>query len=144
MSAWYSAGASGFASAATVRAPARRNASTMSTRWPAQVKRTLVTRSVQQERQAHEHGGGQNAGDGKAEPAAQAVEGVAEGKRPRRNRREHVARLEDVAVRRGIADREVEVAEQAEAGEKDRGDPRGNAPRPADQHDPACDREQRR
>src|SRR5215471_4334251 len=43
LSAWYSAGASESASAATVKAPARPKAEMMSTRWPAHVKRTAVT-----------------------------------------------------------------------------------------------------
>src|SRR5215471_5572813 len=42
-SATYRAGASSLRSAATVAAPARANAWTMSTRWPAQVKRTRGT-----------------------------------------------------------------------------------------------------
>src|SRR4051794_30198773 len=140
----YSAGASAFASVATVVAPARLNASTMSTRCPAHVKSTAVTRSVQQERQGNDRRGGEDCGDDDARAPGQPVEREAEGEGPGRCGREHVARLQHVAVRGGIADREVEVAQQAEARQQRHGEPRRRTQGAAEQQQPAGDRKQRR
>src|SRR3954470_14880132 len=140
----YSAGASAFASVATVVAPARLNASTMSTRCPAHVKSIAVTRSVQQERQGNDRRGGEDCGDDDARAPGQPVEREAEGEGPGRCGREHVARLQHVAVRGGIADREVEVAQQAEARQQRHGEPRRRTQGAAEQEQPAGDGKQRR
>src|SRR3954470_7659473 len=82
-SAAKSAGASSFASTATVVAPAAPNAVTMSTRCPAQVKRTtatslsLVTR-VQEERKLGEDAEREQPEDDRPGAPAQPVERVAE------------------------------------------------------------------
>src|SRR5215218_3541367 len=74
------------------------------------------------------------------------VEGRAEGDRPCRGGRQHVARFENVTVGRGVADREVEVAENAEPRQKRDRDERRRTPpdRHAHESDPAGDRKQRR
>src|SRR5438105_8564190 len=112
-----------------VVAPARPNAVTMSTRCPAQVKRTAVTSGkgypplVHEERQLGDGAGGEQRRDDDPRAPAQVLERIAEPEPPGGCRREHVRCLQDVAVLRREADREVEVAENAERRKERRGEP---------------------
>src|SRR5438094_8092663 len=130
----------------------------MSTRCPTQVKRTVVTaRSLAlQEPQwvaVHQEGDAQQrTADGEDykrcahEPPTRSdpVECVPERQRPGGRGREHVAGLEDVAVGRGIADREIQVAQEAESRQQRyRQERRRSTPDARRQQgDPACEGEQ--
>ncbi len=79
--------------------------------------------AVEKERQLDERADREQREDDLEEPAPEPLEGVAEAERPPGHGREHEAALEDVAVVRGVADGEVEVAGDPEraAGSRPRG-----------------------